>query len=383
MNFFFNCTSCNCKFNFQESYCKYCLTRYVCIVDRYKRNEKISNIEAKRFHIDQLKQRIESMKNNIENENKLLDVKKKYLVTRRNILKKNKQSFEENDTTEVDKLPNTIEQLKLDLNDKILQQKYPKDVVAATLGYTVKLIEMISIILGVVLPHRMKFIGSKSVIQNVDTPTHRIKPAGGGGIGGSLGSMSSTSTTSATNLLLVSGGNTGSQSLPSSVGSGGIPNTTSSTTTVSTIKQDKQLEKKQDKQEKSQQQDKQQPFLPLYFNNKVKSKDYQKALYLLGENIAYLRFQQGLLTPKESHSYFLQNIMELINSSNLGKNGPFTYEKGLDSAHSPTSSSMIYTNIIDDEESKEDWEIINFLPPPPNNTEDIEHMERILNDIVE
>ncbi|EFA79160.1 hypothetical protein PPL_07985 [Heterostelium album PN500] len=317
MNFFFNCSSCNTNFNFQESYCKYCIaninntfltfnlwyhritadqTRVFDLIENVTekrqqniqlkksiechlesnkalldREAKIGLIIGKRAQLARLREQCDVMKREINDGNELIESRKKYLSARRSQLKKNKAIFENSDKSECTQLPERIERLRLDLTDNRLRlelkrkqnvdiitnyilpimrsatepdnlvivnivvndkklQKYPKDIVSATLGYVVKLTEMISLMLGIPLPHKMKFVGSKSTIQqNIDV---------------------------------------GKQPLP------------------------------------------------LYFNNKTKTRDYQKA---------------------------------------------FT----------------IYTT-LDAEEYKEDWEFIDFLPPQPDQTEDIEQLERIL-----
>ncbi|GAM26568.1 hypothetical protein SAMD00019534_097430, partial [Acytostelium subglobosum LB1] len=361
MDFFFNCSSCNTNYNFQESYCKYCLTKITTDQTRVfelienviekravntamkrliedhleshrkdiERETKMSYIIGRRAQLSQLKQKNDTMKQEIEADHEMIEAKKRYLSSRRNLLKKNKATYDNSDKSECTLLPERIERIRLDLNDNrmkltlrrrqvidqitnqilpIMQspvepdnviivnivindkklQKYPKDIVSATLGYIVKLTDMIATVLSIPLPHKMRFIGSKSTIQ--------------------------------------------------------------------------QNQRKQQ--------------YPLYFNNKTKTRDYQKSLFLLGENISYLRFQQGILTPADTHLHFLHNLVELLASPNLGSSGPFTYQR-LASGQSPATSTQYTT--LDEGESKEEWEFIDFFAPTPDQPEEVvEQLERIL-----
>ncbi|KAF2076030.1 hypothetical protein CYY_002644 [Polysphondylium violaceum] len=261
---------------------------------------KITYLKSKRLQLEKLREKINSLKGDIDKDNKFIDAKKKYLSSRRSNLKKSKVSFEnvnsntdflsiESDIQSKKQLVNeknmTLESLKkqriekivnntmkiqisqsnpdhfiivnIVINDKTLL-KFPKDIVFTSLGYLVKILNLVTGVLGITLPYQMIYKGSKSLIQNDE----KIKE------------------------------------------------------------------------------------YPLFYQHKTKSRDFQKALFLLGENIIFLRLYHGLSTPKEMSTYFIKNLYELFKSPNLGKVQKI----------SEISSSMS-TDIYDD--TKEDeWEVV-------------------------
>jgi len=331
MNFFFNCCTCNSKINFQETYCESCLHRMHSDQSRVmellqdifekrqsnvnakkqiqeiiphleKHNQiegKITYLKSKRLQLESLREKINNLKGEIEKDNKTIDAKKKYLSTRRSNLKKSKLSFENvNSNTDflslesdiqskkllVNEKTTTLENLKKQRIDKIVNNtmkiqisqsnpdhfiivnivindktllKFPKDIVFTSLGYLVKILNLVTGVLGITLPYQMIYKGSKSLIQHDE----KIKE------------------------------------------------------------------------------------YPLYYQHKTKSRDFQKALFLLGENIIFLRLYHGLNTSKEMSTFFIKNLYELFKSPNLGK------------VQKISEISSMSTDIYDDTREDE-WEVV-------------------------
>ncbi|EAL65527.1 hypothetical protein ACTFIW_001602 [Dictyostelium discoideum] len=338
MNFFFNCCSCNNRFNFQESYCEPCLQRIKndqsrvfeliqSIFDKKKANliaknkilESISQpknqlqeqidikktyLESKKIQIEILKNKIQTLKTTVIKDNGLIDVKKKYLSTRRSSLKKNKISFEavNNSKSGFSSLTDEIQKKKDQLTAENTSLQIVKRSKIEQLTNSMTRLQLNPttpdhfFLFNMVLNDQQLLKFPKDVIFTT------------------LGYISKI-------VVLISGilGIT-------------LPYHLLSKGSKSTIHHNM---KSKD--------------YPLYYQQKTKSREFQKALHLLGENIIFLRYYHGIQTPKESNLLFLKNIYELIKSNNLGKDQQYL-EVG-----SPMSGEY------DDCAKEDEWEVVTSI----------------------
>ncbi|EGC34507.1 hypothetical protein DICPUDRAFT_94784 [Dictyostelium purpureum] len=319
MNFFFNCCTCNNKFNFHESYCESCLQRIKndqskvfdliqSVFDKKRANveyrTRIINdiqdpsnrlketINIKSTYLESRKQQLEVLKNKIQNlkvivnkDNGYIDVKKKYLSTRRSSLKKNKQSFENanNDDNNNNNNSNTNNSVFISLSEEIQKKKEQSaiennqlQIIKRTKVDQLANVVKLQISLNPNNPdHYLLFNMVLNDNQLLKFPKDIIFTT--------LGYISKI-------VFLIS-----------SILGITLPYHLNYKGSKSTIHHN--LKSKD---------------YPLFYH-KTKSREFQKALYLLGENISFLRFYHGLSSPKESNLLFLKNVCELVKSPNLGK----------------------------------------------------------------